>query len=150
MSEQPRSNPTTIDPRALQFGKIAEQTAEDDSYFTLDESAATIIADLLLDALPEPDRSCVTMVVFKGLSYAEAGELLERDRVVDPKTVWRWTQRGVARLQEAVARLPWAAELVGRGDALPAWDPQGPSFDEALCQPYPVGADDDLTQPGDA
>ncbi len=111
-----RPRQTTIDPSALGAGEIGRQTGTLDVYFSFGDDVLTMVIQALVDRLPEPDRSCVRMTVMARLPYAEAGRLLGGEeyppRVIDGRTIWRWTQRGLLSLQDALAGTPWATEML--------------------------------------
>jgi len=96
-----RPRRTTLDPASLDSGSIGSQTAGEDTYFTGGvEPTLRIVVYYLLERLEEPQKSAVEMCIMKRVTYKEAAEwfTLERGRVTDPKTVWRWAQQGLAQL----------------------------------------------------
>lgn len=119
-----RPERTSLDPRAFAFGEIAAQTADRDDYFARPRlEVIQLVLDHLVDELQEPDRAAVRMCVMANLSYPEAGRLLGNDRnggkAYDPKTMWRWTKRGLATLEEWLQDAAWLSEVT---DRIPAED----------------------------
>ena len=121
-----RPNPTTIEPGAFEAGSIARQNHDIDIPFIdpSDPEAFARVLNYLVEKLDEPDRSCVSACVMKGISYREAAEIIEIEvgRLVDKKTVWRWTQRGVDQLRVWLEATPWVGILVGDRIPLPPSD----------------------------
>lgn len=122
---------TTIDPAALEEGEIARQTGVEDAPFDPDdpEAFARVMHHLTV-RLPEPDRSCVQMCVMGRIPYREAAELLEQELgyVADPKTVWRWAQRGLGQLRDWLEGTSWIGVLLAGRIPFdePGTGPQGP------------------------
>ena len=118
-----RPQRTTLDPRSMDYGEIAKQTAIEDRYFDNDRlEALALILDHLVDQLIEPDQSAVRMCVMANLSYPEAGRLLGNERggkPYDPKTVWRWARRGVLQLKEWLTASEWLSDMTGGRIPLP-------------------------------
>lgn len=125
-----RPDRTTIDPEMLERGEVGELTAVYDEYFVPDgPGALEVILDIAVGKLPEPDRSCVTMVAMHGMTYDETAEHLaaELGRRVHRKTIWRWVQRGLDQIRSDLAGQSWSAILLAdripTSGAVPPEDP---------------------------
>lgn len=120
-----RPNKTSLNPEVFDHGQIARQTATVDIPFApSDPDAFHAVAHHIVELLPEPERSCVRMCAMRGISYAEAADLLEPElgRLVDKKQTWRWCQRGLDEVRQLLGT-PWIGVLLeGR---LPAPDSPG-------------------------
>lgn len=106
-----RPRRTTLDPAALESGSIGGQTASEDTYFVGGvEPTLRIVLHHFMERLTDPQKSAVEMCIMKRMTYKEAAEwfTLERGRRTDPKTVWRWTQQGVAQLATMFEGAKWA------------------------------------------
>lgn len=109
-----RPRQTTIDPEYLESGSIGLSTASYDRYFAQEhEPTLRILVDQLLQRVPEPHKSAVEMCVMKRVTYKEAAEwfTVQRGITTDPKTVWRWAQRGAEMLGQMLQSTAWASAV---------------------------------------
>lgn len=106
----------SIDPAWFEYHGIGGQTAVEDTYFDPGEQVDTLekVIGLVVDRLPEPDRTCVRVTVMHRHSYEHAAGYLEVDLGYRPdrKTVWRWTQRGLDQIKDELQSSPWANVLL--------------------------------------
>lgn len=112
-----RPRTAVISPDYFDSGEIGRQTAGDDEYFSsLEESTLKIVIDHFIQRLPDLHRAAVEMCIMQNVTYADAAEILSVQRGVrtDPKTVWRWAQKGVAQLAEMFDNAKWTASLEPR------------------------------------
>lgn len=72
-----------------------------------------IVIDHFIQRLPDNHRAAVEMCIMNNITYADAAEhfTVMRGMKTDPKTVWRWAQKGVAQLTEMFANAKWAATM---------------------------------------
>ena len=109
-----RPRQTTIDPEYLESGSIGLSTATHDRYFTTGgEPTLRIVIDQFIQKVPEPQRSAVEMCVMKRVTYKEAAEwfTVQRGITTDPKTVWRWAQKGVEIIGNMLQSTAWASAV---------------------------------------
>lgn len=142
--EPPRS---TVEPRSFEEGHIAEQgaamSAEEEFWADpLRQGALGLILSHLVVYIDDwRDRAAVSMAVMEGLPYTEVAELLQRDLGYrpDPKTVWRWAQRGLAQVAQWVTETPWMAEMAPGLPVEHDPDQTPPSpLEDALTEPLDV------------
>ena len=110
-----RPRQTTLDPGFLESGSIGAATATHDEYFTeRPEPTLRIVMDNFLQHVPEPHKSAVEMCVMKRVTYKDAAEwfTVERGINTDPKTVWRWAQKGVETMRTMLADTAWAGAML--------------------------------------
>jgi DNA-directed RNA polymerase specialized sigma24 family protein len=103
-----------MDPGYLESGSIGAATSVSDRYFASEhEPTLRILFDQFLQRVPEPQRSAVEMCVMKRVTYKEAAEWFTVHRGVrtDPKTVWRWAQRGTEMLAGMLQAASWASAV---------------------------------------
>lgn len=144
-----RPDRTTIDPAMLSRGEVGELTAVHDDYFDSGEpDALEVILGRAVERLPEPDRSCVTMVAMHGMTYDDAADHLYRElgRRVHRKTIWRWTQRGLDALRAELRGSSWAAILLADrlppAGAVPPEDPNNEASRDIEILEGDAGAED--------
>lgn len=119
-----RPKQTRIDPVWLEHGDIGAQTAHWDTYeWDRQGDSLTVVLDRLVERLPEHQRQALRGTVMAGMSYAEVGRLMGRDR----KTVWRWARQGAEQVGVWLADTPWLRVLVA--DQLPGQATTAPSDD---------------------
>lgn len=110
-----RRPPTAfVDPEYFDSGAIGQQTAVEDQYFrTGAESTLRIVVDNFLQKLEPNERVAVQMCIMEGQSYGEAAKwfTIERGIKTDPKTVWRWARKGLAKLTSMFDKAGWVAQL---------------------------------------
>lgn len=110
-----RPQEASLDPAAFGAGEIGRQTATEDVPFDPDdpEALALVLHQLVLQ-VEEPWRSAVQMCLMSGIPYREAAELLTKELGYqpDPKTVWRWAQRGLEELAGWLNGTPWIGVLL--------------------------------------
>ena len=110
-----RPRRTTLDPSMLDGGSIGVQTASFDRYFHTGEAdeTLTIIVQAFVDKLEEPVKTSLQMCVMQGISYAEAAKTISawRGKKTDPKTVWKWAQKGKRQVASLLQNATWASEV---------------------------------------
>lgn len=151
-----RPDQTTIDPELLSRGDVGASTAHYDAYFQTDDPGALeVIFGRAVARLRQPDRACVTMVSMHGMTYDDAAELLhpELGRRVHRKTIWRWTQRGLAKLRQELLGSSWAAILLAdripSPGAVPPADPNNESDEDIKHLEGTRHAEDQEDVPGE-
>lgn len=145
-----RPGRTTIEPRTFEYGAIAQQTGQWDTYFAdVEPDAFQLILAALVERLQEPDRASVQMCVMAGMTYQEAADWFTavRGATTDRRTVWRWARRGLLTVQEWLEVSPWVSAMTaGRvplpeGEVLSVDGPGG--FEDALSRPLGGAPDPD-------
>lgn len=112
-----RPKTAIVSPEYFDSGEIGRQTANPDGYFkTINETTLKIVIDHFVQRLPDNHRAAVEMCVMQGLSYATAAEhfTVERGITTDPKTVWRWANKGIEQLTRMFENAKWAASIEPR------------------------------------
>lgn len=141
-----RPQRASLDPLWLEYGQIAEQTSMGlyDLFPSESLDVISLVLDRLVERLPEPERTCVSMCVMKGATYREAAEILTADRrakkpdapPVHRKTAHRWAQRGLDQIRTWLLDTAWLRELMaGHIPDQPTPDGTSPArLDDALAR----------------
>lgn len=105
-----------VSPELFESGDIGMSASILDKYFdnTPKEEVLKIVISTFVDALPEWERSSVEMTVMYRMTYEAAAQEISIRRGVktDKKTVWKWSRRGMKRLQESLEQ-NWVHNITG-------------------------------------